>query len=195
VIKRNPKPAVDHSEMRAIYNHYVTRTRELEPHRAYCRKVVQATAGAGKTPVEPLATMGTGGGPLLCDWCGKPIPLEGGLWHGKTADSAWTMNPQPGWVSYILGGLMVETASNGTLRIYHGYDYNPKACCSLALADWKHLARQFKWERPPDFLCRMYKFLKDEYPSTTEQERCGTISAILNLFSERDPGIGLNRPG
>ena len=84
-----PKAARDHSAARAIYQAYLQKVEELEVHRAYAERVAKATAGGGQTPVRPLATMGTGGGPLLCDYCRKPIVLEGGAFHGVTADVAW----------------------------------------------------------------------------------------------------------
>src|SRR5437764_4565682 len=100
-----PREVRDHSEAREIYQAYLKKVRELEVHRAYAEQVARATAGRGQTPVRPLATMGTGGGPLLCDHCGKPMVLEGGLFHGVAADAAWGRNPSDGWTSWILGGM------------------------------------------------------------------------------------------
>lgn len=59
-----------------------------------------------------LATMGTGGNPLLYrDHCGKPIILEGGKFQGVYADAAWRRNPSNGWKSWISGGMVVEIAA------------------------------------------------------------------------------------
>src|SRR6266511_899999 len=69
--KPKPQKVQDHAEARAIYQAYLKKIEELEVHRAYAERVVKATGGPGQTPVRPLATMGTGGGPLLCDQCGK----------------------------------------------------------------------------------------------------------------------------
>src|SRR5262245_58664166 len=115
-----PVEVQDHTEARETYQDYLKKTEELEVQAAYADQVAQATAGHGQTPVRPLATMGTNGGPLLCDHCGKPIVLEGGPFHGVTADVAWKKNPVANWASWILGGMVVEIQTNGTLRIYHG---------------------------------------------------------------------------
>src|SRR5262249_2963738 len=98
-----PEEVPDHTEAREVYQADLKKVEELEVHRAYADQVARATAGGGQTPVRPLATMGTNGGPLLCDHCGKPIVLEGGRFHGVAADAAWRQNPRDGWTSYILG--------------------------------------------------------------------------------------------
>src|SRR5262245_56040158 len=120
VVKEMPKPkpveVQDHTEARNIYQAYLKKNEVLEVHRAYADRVARATSGPGMTPVQPLATMGTNGGPLLCDHCGKPIKLEGGQYHGVAADVAWRKNPVENWTSWILGGLVVEIQTNGTLR-------------------------------------------------------------------------------
>src|SRR5687768_6309548 len=68
-----PGEVPDHTEARSIYQAYLKKAAELRVHQDYAERVVRATAGPGQTPVRPLATMGTDGGPLLCDRCGKPI--------------------------------------------------------------------------------------------------------------------------
>src|SRR5262249_13686548 len=115
--KPGPEEVQDHTEAREIYQAYLKKIDELELHRAYAEQVANATAGRGQTPVRPLATLGTNGGPLLCDHCGKPIVLEGGRFHGVAADAAWERNPSDDWTSWILGGMVVEIRCNGTLRI------------------------------------------------------------------------------
>src|SRR6185312_17136902 len=97
------------------------RSAVLERNRRFASDVVRATSGDGQTPVEPLATMGRHGGPLLCDVCAAPMILEGGGFHGVNADRAWEQNPHEGWVSWIAGGMVVRIETNGTLRIFHGY--------------------------------------------------------------------------
>src|SRR5207237_5126344 len=91
--KPEPEEVQDHTEAREVYQAYLKKIEELEAHRAYAEQVAEATAGHGQTPVRPLATMGTNGGPLLCDHCGKPIVLEGGRFHGVAADAAWEEHP------------------------------------------------------------------------------------------------------
>ena len=95
VEEAQPEPEVvqDHTEAREIYQAYLKKMEELEAHRAYADQVAEATSGQGQTPVRPLATMGTNGGPLLCDQCGKPIVLEGGPFHGVTADADGESQP------------------------------------------------------------------------------------------------------
>src|SRR5204863_149597 len=112
---------------------YLKKVEELKVYQAYADQVVRATGSPGQTPVRPLATMGTDGGPLLCDHCRKPIVLEGGTAHGQTADVAWARSPRDNWKSWILGGMVVEIQTNGTLRIYHGYPgRNNRHCCNVA---------------------------------------------------------------
>ncbi len=187
------KPTPDHSAARAIYHRYLARAAELAPHRAYARRIVTATAGGGMTPVMPFAVMGCGGGPLLCDHCRKPIPLEGGLYNNVPAPDAWQLNPvrSAAWVSYIKGGVVVEIASNGTLRIYHGYQ-GRGSCCDVAkratdAADAAHTTRY------PD-LTALTRFLRHEFPDRTDAEHCATINEILNTLYLFDPGLGVNRP-
>src|SRR5438477_12727377 len=110
-----------HAAAKAMYQDYLARSAVLERNRRYAADVAKATSGSGQTPVEPLATMGKGGGPLLCDVCRKPMILEGGGYQGVHADEAWRRNPNKGWRSWISGGMVVRIETNGTLRIYHGY--------------------------------------------------------------------------
>ena len=89
----------DHAAAKAMYQQYLARVGALQRLRRYADDVAKATAGAGQTPVEPLATMGKNGGPLLCDVCEKPMILEGGAFQGVYADEAWRRNPKKGWTS------------------------------------------------------------------------------------------------
>src|SRR5262245_27680291 len=62
--KPEPEEVQDHTEAREIYQAYLQKIEDLEVHRAYADQVAEATEGRGQTPVRPLATMGTNGGPL-----------------------------------------------------------------------------------------------------------------------------------
>ncbi len=193
-----PEPEVvqDHTEARAIYQAYLRKIEELDVHRAYAEQVADATAGHGQTPVRPLATMGTNGGPLLCDHCGKPIVLEGGPFHGQTADVAWRQNPVANWTSWILGGMVVEIQTNGTLRIYHGYPgRNPHDCCNVASREDRETRAAFESSRGPETDRILLAFLEQEFPGMTIDERLDLLSKILDTMYAYDPGIGINRPG
>jgi hypothetical protein len=194
-----PKPEVvpDHTEAREIYQAYLKKNEELELHRAYAERVAKATAGHGQTPVRPLATMGTNGGPLLCDHCGKPIVLEGGQFHGVNADAAWTKHPRNNWTSWILGGMVVEIQTNGTLRIYHGYPgLNNKHCCNIASRKDKQARDKF------DESCKrlekyhlLMAFIEHEFPDRPAAEHLELLNKILDTMYSYDPGLGVNRPG
>jgi hypothetical protein len=190
-----PEPEPDHSEARALYRAYRDKEAELEPHRAYADRVAKATSGRGQTPVRPLATMGTGGGPLLCDHCKKPIVLEGGAYHGVHADVAWGRNPHDGWTSWILGGLLVEIQTNGTLRIYHGYPGGGgKQCCNAARREDDKAREKFVSRRRPEDFDRLLAFLEYEFPEMSERDRFYLLNQILNAVFSYDPGVGVNRP-
>jgi hypothetical protein len=190
-----PQEVRDHTEARAIYEAYLQKTEELEAHRAYAERVARATGGPGQTPVRPLATMGTDGGPLLCDHCGKPILLEGGRFHGVAADVAWRQNPGGDWKSWILGGMVVEITLNGTLRIYHGYPgRNDKHCCNVARRNEEKAQAEFRSRKTPETFHLLAAFLQDEFPRMTDRERLDLLNDILNTVFSYDPGIGINRP-
>src|SRR5262245_41356276 len=174
-VEEEPKPepagAQDHTEARAIYQAYLKKSEELEVHRAYAEQVVEATAGRGQTPVRPLATMGTNGGPLLCDHCGKPIVLECGRFHGVAADAAWGQNPSDNWRSWILGGMVVEIQTNGTLRIYHGYPgRNDNQCCNVAGREHKKARAAFAGGMSVEKADRLLAFIEQEFPDRTGEE-------------------------
>jgi hypothetical protein len=193
--KPKPKAEPDHTAARAIYQAYLKKTEELTPHRAYADRVAKATGGPGQTPVRPLATMGTNGGPLLCDHCGKPIVLEGGQYHGQTADVAWRKNPTDGWKSWILGGMVVEIALNGTLRIYHGYPGGgDKYCCNVASRNEAKAQARFKSRKTPETFHLLSAFLEHEFPDMAERERIRLLNDVLNTVFDYDPGVGVNRP-
>ena len=195
--KPKPKPEVvpDHTEAREIYQAYLKKLAELEVHRAYADRVVKATGGPGQTPVRPLATMGTNGGPLLCDHCGKPIVLEGGRFHGVNADAAWKQSSSGNWKSWILGGMVVEIAVNGTLRIYHGYPGGGnKYCCNVARREDEKAQAKFKSDKSPEKYNLILAFLEHEFPDKTEKEHLDLLNEILNTLYSYDPGIGVNRP-
>ncbi|QJW97665.1 hypothetical protein [Frigoriglobus tundricola] len=192
--KPEPKEARDHTEAREIYQAYLQKVQELEAHQVYAEQVARATAGRGQTPVRPLATMGTDGGPLLCDHCGKPIVLEGGQFHGKTADEAWRVNSSPNWTSWILGGLVVEIQVNGTLRIYHGYPGRTNHCCNVASRERAKACAEVKSNPGAEKQSMILAFLEHEFPDMTRNERLGLLSKILGTLYSYDPGIGINRP-
>jgi hypothetical protein len=196
--KAEPEPEVvpDHTEAREIYQTYLKKTDELEVHRAYAEQVVKATGGPGQTPVRPLATLGPGGGPLLCDHCRKPIVLEGGNYHGVTADVAWQQHPVGNWRSWILGGMVVEIQTNGTLRIYHGYPgQDPGHCCNVASREDKKARTKFESLRRPDHFAKILAFLEHEFPDMPREEQLDLLSKILDTVFSYDPGIGINHPG
>ncbi|HYT89617.1 MAG TPA: hypothetical protein VEL76_13000 [Gemmataceae bacterium] len=197
VEEAQPEPAEvqDHTEAREVYQAYLKKLEELEAHRAYAEQVAEATAGPGQTPVRPLATLGTNGGPLLCDHCGKPIVLEGGRFHGVTADAAWKENPSDHWTSWILGGMVVEIQTNGTLRIYHGYPgRNDNHCCNVASREhdkaWAERGPSKGSEKKPKILA----FIEQEFPDMTSEEHLDLLHKILDTMYAYDPGIGINRP-
>jgi hypothetical protein len=207
-VEKDPKPKPkqvedrkedqDHTEAREIYQAYLKKMEELEVLRAYAERVVKATAGRGQTPVRPLATMGTDGGPLLCDHCGKPILLEGGQFHGVTADVAWARNPNPknSWSSWILGGMVVEVQTNGTLRIYHGYPgRNNNHCCNAASREDNRAREKFESGKCVEKHNLILAFLEHEFPDTTEEEHLALLNNILDTMYSYDPGPGINRPG
>lgn len=183
----------DHTEAKEIYDKYLKKIAELKPHREYAEKVERATAGSSMTPVEPLATMGTNGGPLLCDHCGKPMVLEGGKFHGKHADEAWRENPEPNWRSYILGGMVVANAPNDTLRVYHGYPNNQKQCYEIAKKEMDKAEAEFKDTMPKDLQAKILKFLEEEL-NQSFSERYRTLNDITQTLFSFDPGIGKNKP-
>ena len=190
-----PEPPPDHTEARELYAAYLKKAAELAVHQAYAERVAKATSGPGMTPVRPLATMGTGGGPLLCDQCGKPMILEGGNFQGVYADKAWKKNPVDGWTSWISGGMVVEIQTNGTLRIYHGYPgHGSKHCCNVARAADDAARDAFQ---PRDRTAKYHQilaFLEFEFPEKSEKERVALLNAVLDSMYSYDPGLGVNRP-
>ncbi len=190
-----PAQAKDHAEAREIYQAYLKKIAELEAHRAYAEQVAKATAGHGQTPVRPLATMGTNGGPLLCDHCGKPIVLEGGRFHGVAADVAWKQHPRD-WVSWILGGMVVEIQTNGTLRIYHGYPgRSSNHCCNVASREDEQARAQFDSGKRSEKQDLILAFIEQEFPDMTMDEHLNLLSRIVKTMYSYDPDVGINRPG
>ena len=193
--KPEPEVVPDHTEAREIYQAYLKKTQELDLHRAYATRVAKATSGPGQTPVRPLATMGTNGGPLLCDQCGKPIVLEGGKFHGVNADVAWKQNPQDSWNSWIKGGMVVEIQTNGTLRVYHGYPgRNDKQCCNVASRKDREACDRFDTRKRVEKHHIMQAFLEYEFPEMPAKARLELLNQILDTMYSYDPGIGINRP-
>ena len=185
----------EHATAKAMYQEYLARSAVLERHRRFADQVAKATSGSGQTPVEPLATMGKGGGPLLCDVCEKPMILEGGAYHGVYADDAWRRNPTEGWVSWISGGMVVRIESNGTLRVYHGYPRR-SGCVQIAdRADDKERA-EFRARSSsmnvPAKLELLSAYFKAELPENDSDEVLSAIHRVLFVY---DPGLGINSHG
>ena len=184
-----------HAAARAIYQDYLARSAVLERQRRFAVDVERATSsGSGQTPVEPLATMGKGGGPLLCDVCRKPMILEGGGYQGVYADEAWRRNPTKGWTSWISGGMVVRIESNGTLRIYHGYP--GRSGCVLkadrlddaARAEFRARSAAMNVSAKLDLLSA---YFKAELP---EKDSDAVLSDIYRVLFVYDPGLGINSP-
>lgn len=193
-----PKPVRDHTEGRAVYEAYLRRLEELRPHQEYALRVAKATADtqSSMTPVRPLVTLGTNGGPLLCDHCGLPMILEGGQYDKMYADKAWDANPdrKSDWVSYIKGGMVVDRVENGTVRVYHGYTHKPEDCCSVALRKRQKEYSEFTSLMPSDVSNKLWAFLKDEFPGKTEKELCDIFGKVNSVLFSYDPGLGVNLP-
>jgi hypothetical protein len=191
-----PAPAVNHDAMRELYKKYLDRKEALRPHQEYAKVVIKATDSRGQSPVRPFATMGTGGGPLLCDHCGKAIILEGGKYNNVPADIAWQKNPARSekWVSWILGGVVVELQSNDTLRIYHGYiNEDMKYCCNVAKRDDDKKRDEYEAAlvRPTK---ELFAFIRAEFPDLSEKEQLALLNDINNTYLCYDPGVGINKP-
>lgn len=187
-------PVEDHSEARAIYEAWQRKNEELKVLREYADRVASATAGGGQTPVRPLATMGQNG-PLLCDHCGKPMILEGGRFNGMFADDAWKQKPRGDWQSFILGGMVVEIQTNGTLRIYHGYpSRNSNDCCNAAAAEDEKARAEFDLSIRIEKLPILTAFIASEFPDLSETEQTSLLNEIVGTMYSYDPGPGINRP-
>lgn len=202
--KTNNIPA--ENKGKAIYQQYLRKIEELKPHQEYADLVAQATSGGGTTPVKPLATMGCNGGPLLCDVCRKPMILEGGKYHGKDASTAWKMSgaedrlrkggrPIPQWASWILGGMVVEIQTNGTLRIYHGYEGRSETdCVDKAIKANEERRKEYVCEWSREKWNQTEAFLISEFPNLTFEEITDLTNKVMDEVFSYNPGIGVNRP-
>jgi len=183
-----------HAAAKAMYQDYLARGVALERHRSHASEVASATSGSGMTPVEPLAKMGKGGGPLLCDVCRKPMILEGGAYEGVYADEGWRRNPTRGWASWISGGMVVRVESNGTLRIYHGYPGRSGCVMKADKVDDK-LRAEFRARAKtidvPANLDLLSAYFKAELP---EHNTDAVLSEIYRVLFVYDPGLGVNSP-
>jgi hypothetical protein len=185
---------MDHAEAKAMYQEYLARAAVLERHRRYAAEVVEATEGSGQTPVEPLATMGKNGGPLLCDLCRKPMILEGGGFQGVKADAAWHRNPKPGWTSWIAGGMVVRIESNGTLRVFHGYPGRSGCVLKADRADERDRAAFRERTATANVSAKLEllsAYFKAELPENANDDVLNQIYRVLFLY---DPGLGINSP-
>ena len=180
-----------HAAAKAMYQDYLARSAVLERRRRLATDVMQATSASGQTPVEPLATMGKSGGPLLCDVCSKPMILEGGGYQGVFADEAWRRNPTKGWVSWISGGMVVRIETNGTLRIYHGYPGRSGCVQTADSADKKSRAdfRARKSDTSMEKLDLISAYFKAELPG---HDNDTVLTDIYRVLFDYDPGLGIN---
>jgi len=182
----------DHAEAKAIYQEYLVRAARLERNRRFADAVAKATAGAGQTPVEPLATMGNKGGPLLCDVCRKPMILEGGGFQGVYADEGWRRNPKKGWASFISGGMVVRIEVNGTLRIYHGYP-NRSGCVLKADRADDAAREEFRENNKPEDVSAKLKLLTAYFKAEMPDKNSDAVkSDIFRVMFVYDPGLGVN---
>lgn len=181
-----------HAAAKAMYQDYLARSAVLELRRRFAADVMRATSASGQTPVEPLATMGKSGGPLLCDVCGKPMILEGGGYQGVFADEAWRRNPEKGWTSWISGGMVVRIETNGTLRIYHGYP-GRSGCVQTADKADKRDRAEFRARSKSDTsmakLDLISAYFKAELP---ENDTDAVLTDIYRVLFDYDPGLGIN---
>ena len=182
-----------HAAAKAMYKDYLARSAHLDRLRRYAADVAKATSGSGQTPVEPLATLGKNGGPLLCDVCGKPMILEGGAFQGVYADEGWRRNPKKGWTSWISGGMVVRIETNGTLRVFHGYPGRSGCVKTADKADEKARA-EFARSNAADVsdkLELLSAYFKAEMPDKDNDAVLNEIYRVLFMY---DPGLGINAP-
>jgi hypothetical protein len=187
-----------HVEARKLYEAFIEREEMMRPHREYCAQLIRATASVGgRTPVMPLAIMGTKGGPLRCDTCNRQFPLEGGQWQGVLAGKAWNHPDRPAdpWYMFISGHVTFLQEDNGTFRAYHGYI--DRGCGGKASKeDEKQRAEHRKTTGPVPGHVRkeLAAFLQEEHGVYDATERNILIQRILNGLFGYDPGIGVNQP-
>lgn len=179
-----------------IYDKYLDKLAFLKKHKDYALAVEKSTGNSSRTCVMPLATMGTKkdnkDAPLLCDVCLKPMILEGGAYHKKYADEAWAMNPDPRWQSFIKGGMVLDITLNGTLRVYHGYPYNPYDCCTVGKNKINNADEAFDNSEVRENCALMTKFVETKFSTLSSNEQRNLINDILNTVFGFDPGIGVN---
>lgn len=193
-----PKPRHDrHATARDIYQRYLAKKEMMRPHLAYSQRMIRALANRSQTPVMPLATQGTGGGPVLCDLCHEQIRLEGGPYHGVGAGLAWNRErerlgyePSAEWVSYILGHVYFLQETNGTFRAYHG-----KCHPTAERQDAKNREAYVRPTLPANFRTIIHEFLQDEQGMFGKAEQREEIyQDIFRELFKYDPGVGVNRP-
>ena len=200
VVEVAPDP---HAMAREVYEQYLAKKEMMRPHLEYASRMVRALAGRNQTPVRPLALGGTLGGAILCDYCEKQIPLEGGPYHGKGAGEAWILErrrrgsePPADWQSYILGHVTFLQEDNGTFRCYHGYENSGCGGKALALDDQKRKEfRESGISALKGLRKAIHEYLQDEHGMFgMREERERIYLDILRELYSYDPGIGVNRP-
>lgn len=195
--KQTATAADPHAIGKNLYRLYREKRDFYHPHREYADLIARATAGTGMTPVRPLATMGTGGGPLLCDHCKKPIVLEGGKYNRVPVDVAWKQNPdrKDDWKSFISGGVLIEILNNGTLRVYHGYPgRDPNYCCNIAKRQRDDAEAQHDTSPIRRFCKAVTEFVESRIPHATTRQKQTLVNDVLNTLFQFDPGVGVNLP-
>jgi hypothetical protein len=182
-------------EVRELYLQFLEKEEMMQRHKDYCRVMTRATASTrnGLTPIEPLATGGTNGGPILCDMCAKPFPLEGNKFNGITADAAWDLpHPEP-FYSYIMGHLTLLTETNGTFRAYHGYENS--GCGGRATLADRVARKEFQSSGLSSNERKTLKrFLLEEIGILNGDQRNSTIGDLQRSLFFYDPGVGINGP-
>lgn len=184
----------EQQEAGKLWTKYLNLEDSLKPYRKYAGEVIsKLVSSQGKTPVKPLATMGKHGGALLCDFCEKPIILEGGKFNLVPVDVAWKQNPDPDWYSWISGGLITMHASNGTLRIYHGYMGRKNQCFEKAMQDEEQTIKNHKKPENRAYLAQLlFDYLVKKNPSISRDSCRQETHKILDALYSYDVGTGIN---
>ena len=91
--------------------------------------------------------------------------------------------------------MVVEIHTNGTLRIYHGYQgRNDSQCCNAASRAHEKALDEFQSGAGYEKRDLMLEFVKQEFSKLTSDERLDLVNRILDTLYGYDPGIGKNRP-
>lgn len=197
-----PAPTTDeHARARALRARWLEREAKLAPHRTWAQATLRAVThqpdkgGDGRTPVEPLA-VGSRGGPIVCEVCKKPFPLEGGRVNGMPADAAWKRHGSRGMRSFISGGLVFELQPNGTLHFFHGYqEGGARGAGCYARGRAAEAAARKAWVRQdePGAHAALVALATAELGMKLDEARRWVQEVMAALFGF-DPGTGVNGP-